>query len=226
MHHLIYIADPMCSWCYGFGPQLNALLDALPGAQLDIVTGGLRAYNTEVMDAAKKATILTHWKHVEQASGLPFSTAGIARPGFVYDTEPACRTVVAARILGDDLPARSILDVFHAIQHAFYAEGRDVTSLQVLAEVGAAALTDARDRAGLIEPPISTIDSTAFLDTLRAASTISETRQDFAQAQRWGIQGYPALVLEHDATLHLICSGYTKTAVLLERIAAIVQAAP
>lgn len=226
MHHLIYIADPMCSWCYGFGPQLNALLDALPAAQLDIVTGGLRAYNTEVMDETRKATILTHWKHVEQASGLPFSTAGIARPGFIYDTEPACRAVVAARILGEDLPSRSILDVFHAIQHAFYAEGRDVTSLQVLAEVGAAALTAACDPAGLIEPPIATLDSAVFLDTLRAASTISETRQDFAQAQRWGIQGYPALVLEHDATLHLICSGYTKTAVLLERIAAITRAAP
>ncbi|MEO8600474.1 MAG: DsbA family protein, partial [bacterium] len=146
MHHLIYIADPMCSWCYGFGPQLNALLDALPGAKLDIVTGGLRAYNTEVMDDAKKATILTHWKHVEQASGLPFSTVGIARPGFIYDTEPACRAVVTARILGDDLPSRSILDVFHAIQHAFYAEGRDVTSLQVLAEVGAAALAAAFGR--------------------------------------------------------------------------------
>jgi len=215
----------MCSWCYGFGPQLNALLDALPGAQLDIVTGGLRAYNAEAMDDAGKATILTHWKHVEQASGLPFSTAGIARPGFIYNTEPACRAVVAARILGDGLPSRSILDVFHAIQHAFYAEGRDVTRLQVLAEVGAAALADARGPAGPIQPPISIVDSAVFLDTLRAASTISETRQDFAQAQRWGIQGYPALVLEHDATLHLICSGYTKTAVLLERIEAITQTA-
>ena len=23
---LIYIADPMCSWCYGFGPELAKLL--------------------------------------------------------------------------------------------------------------------------------------------------------------------------------------------------------
>ncbi|TXD88125.1 DsbA family protein, partial [Ralstonia pseudosolanacearum] len=22
---LIYVADPMCSWCYGFGPQLADL---------------------------------------------------------------------------------------------------------------------------------------------------------------------------------------------------------
>ena len=136
MYHLIYIADPMCSWCYGFGPQLKALLDALPDVQLDIVVGGLRAYNTDVMDEAQKATILGHWKQVQAASGLPFSTSGMARPNFVYDTEPACRALVAARILSPDLPSRSMLDVFHAIQHAFYAQGRDVTDLQVLAEIG------------------------------------------------------------------------------------------
>lgn len=221
-HHLIYIADPMCSWCYGFGPQLDALLDALPGAQLDIVTGGLRAYHTEVLDEAKKTTILTHWKHVAKASGLPFSPAGMARPGFVYDTEPACRALVAARILGDDLPARAMLAVLHAIQHAFYAQGRDVTDLQVLADVGASALSAARAQA---VPPLPPIDSATFLETLRAASTLSETKQDFTQTQRWGIQGFPALVLERDGTLHLISSGYTKTPVLLERIEAIALAA-
>lgn len=23
---LVYVGDPMCSWCYGFGPRLDALL--------------------------------------------------------------------------------------------------------------------------------------------------------------------------------------------------------
>lgn len=214
MTHLIYVADPMCSWCYGFGPELNAVLDALPEARLDIVLGGLRAYNTEAMDEGKKATILTHWKHVEEASGLPFSGSVMARPGFVYDTEPACRAVVAARILGRDLPSRPALQVFHAIQRAFYAQGRDVTDLQVLAEVGAAALTAAG------QP----IDSAGFFDLLNADATIAATRQDFSQAQRWGIRGFPALLIEHDAGLHLICSGYTKAAVLMERIGAIGRA--
>ena len=213
MTHLIYVADPMCSWCYGFGPELNVVLDALPEARLDIVLGGLRAYNTEAMDEGKKATILMHWAHVEQASGLPFSRSGMARPGFVYDTEPACRAVVAARILGRDLPSRSTLEVFHAIQNAFYAQGRDVTDLQLLADIGAAALT------GAGQP----IDSAGFLDLLNADATIAQTRQDFSQVQRWGIQGFPALLIEHDAGLQLICSGYTKAAVLMERIGAITQ---
>ena len=219
MTQLIYIADPMCSWCYGFGPELNALLDVLPDVRLDIVLGGLRAGNTEVLDAARKATILTHWKHVEQASGLPFARSGMERPGFIYDTEPACRAVVAARLLGKDLdlPWWTTLDVFHAIQHAFYAEGRDVTDLQVLAQIGATALTDA---CGLAGQPI---DGASFLGRLSADSTIAQTRRDFSQVQSWGIQGFPALLIEHHAALHLISSGYAKTAVLLERVGVITQ---
>src|SRR5438034_10575944 len=98
MPTLIYIADPMCSWCYGFGPELSALLNGLPEMELDIVVGGLRAHNTSVMDENLKATLLTHWRHVEEASGLPFSNEALAHEGFVYNTEPACRAVVAARL--------------------------------------------------------------------------------------------------------------------------------
>ena len=32
---LIYFADPMCSWCYGFAPEMAEVLEAqgrLPGA--------------------------------------------------------------------------------------------------------------------------------------------------------------------------------------------------
>jgi putative protein-disulfide isomerase len=37
MTQLIYVADPMCSWCYGFGPELQALLELMPEANLDII---------------------------------------------------------------------------------------------------------------------------------------------------------------------------------------------
>ena len=42
--HLLYFADPMCSWCYGFAPVIHTLsehfTDRLP---LRLVMGGLRA---------------------------------------------------------------------------------------------------------------------------------------------------------------------------------------
>ena len=212
MTHLIYIADPMCSWCYGFGPELQGLLNTLPDARLDIVLGGLRAFNTEVMDVEKRNMILGHWKHVEEASGLPFTRNGMAQPGFIYDTEPACRAVVAARTLADDLPSSAILDVFHAIQHAFYAEGKDVTDLHLLAEIAVAALNKTTGA--------DSFDLESFYETLTAPMTMTEARQDFAQTQRWGINGFPALLVEHENSLHMIANGYTKTANLIAALKA------
>lgn len=206
MPKIIYIADPMCSWCYGFGPELSGLLAALPGIPLEIVVGGLRAYNTQQMDEKLKTTLLSHWRHVEEASGLPFSDAGISRAGFIYDTEPACRAVVTARLLAPELLAP--LNTFHAIQRAFYAEGVDVTQGAVLADIASTALT----KQGFA------IDASAFHAAWSDDATIAATRQDFNRTQRWGISGFPTVLIEQEKELALVVSGYAKTAVLLERV--------
>jgi putative protein-disulfide isomerase len=208
MAKLVYIADPMCSWCYGFGPELAGLLKAMPGLELEIIVGGLRAYNTQEMDDRLKATLLSHWRHVEQASGLPFSDAAISRPGFVYDTEPACRAVVTARLLAPALSPAAMLATFHAIQHAFYAEGVDMTQGEALAEITSAALT----RLG------SPIDAESFHAKWVEESTVAATRDDFIRTQRWGISGFPTVLAEHQTQLGLVISGYAKTATLLDRI--------
>lgn len=47
MAGLICCADPMCSWCYGFGPELSALCARLPAVPIRIAVGGLRTYDTQ-----------------------------------------------------------------------------------------------------------------------------------------------------------------------------------
>ena len=73
--HLLYIADPLCSWCYGFGPELGRLLARKPGIRLDLVMGGLRAGNREPASATFKAMIHEHWTHVAQARSSPAAPA-------------------------------------------------------------------------------------------------------------------------------------------------------
>ena len=203
MTQLIYVADPMCSWCYGFGPELSRLLSELGDAELGLVMGGLRSGTTEPMDAQRKATLHEHWQQVHEASGLPFSDAAMADPGFVYDTEPACRAVVAVREL---LPARS-LDYFHAVQEAFYADAKDVTRSDVLADI---AETMAIPRA-------------EFIATFESALTREATQQDFLITQRWGVSGFPTLIMEHRERLHALTVGYTKTDDLSARMRSIIE---
>jgi putative protein-disulfide isomerase len=209
MAKLIYIADPMCSWCYGFGPELKTLLNGLQDVAVDIVLGGLRPYATEPLDAAKKAEIVSHWEKVAEASGLPFVDTALNNEGFIYNTEPACRAVVSARLLAP----HAALDVFHAIQHGFYAEGLDTTQADVLARLSVAAL----NKHGV------DIDEATFLQTWSAVDTISATHADFLQTQRWGVNGFPTLVLEHAGELHLASSGFTRTEQLVEQLQALVD---
>ncbi len=207
---LVYVGDPMCSWCYGFGKELSAVLaTAQPELALEIVVGGLRPGGTEVLDAAGKQFRLTHWARVEAASGLPFNRdALMARQGFVYDTEPICRAVVAARLL---VPEAPLLEVFRALQHAFYVDGLDTTDPQTLARVAAQALT----RAG---HPAS---EETVLQQYQSVATIAATRADFRKTRALGINSFPALLMEVDGEHHSVVPGYASAADILGQISAL-----
>jgi putative protein-disulfide isomerase len=212
MTTLIYIADPMCSWCYGFGPELSALMQGLPELPVEVVVGGLRPYNMQSMDEALKTTLLSHWHKVAEKTGLPFMDDALTRAGFVYDTEPACRAVVAAR----KLAPTAALAVFQAIQHAFYAAGLDVTRSEVLSEIGATTLT----KLGF------PTDAATFEATLTSEDTIRATHDDFTLTQKWGVTGFPTLVLERDGRLDLVTSGYVEMPLLVEQMQAIIDKQP
>ncbi len=194
--HLIFVGDPMCSWCYGFGKELSSVLDSDTNLSLEIVVGGLRAGGTEVLDVAGKQFRLSHWARVEAASGVPFNREALmAREGFVYDTEPICRAVVTARRMA---PNVRLLDVFRALQRAFYVDGVDTTDSVSLARVTADALTAAGHPT----------DADVVLKQFNDESTIAEARDDFRKARSWGINSFPALLAEVDGRLHIVTPGF------------------
>ena len=173
--HLVYFADPMCSWCWGFSPVIEAIVQGF-GERLPIrlVLGGLRPGTTEPMDREAMAETLGHWRHVHEASGQPFDWNFFEREGFVYDTEPASRAVVLMRRRG---PAEALAGL-RRLQRAFYAEGRDITDLDELAALAAGLGFDAR----------------AFRAGLDEVTLIHETRADFALAAQSGVRGFPTLI--------------------------------
>jgi len=197
----------MCSWCYGFGVPLGQLLARFPEVPVQLVLGGLRAYNTQVMDAALKDKLRQAWAEVGRRSGQPFSQALFEREDFIYDTEPACRAVVTVRRHAPALALR----MYHAIQQAFYAQGRDVTKAAVLAEIWDELRGRTQEAWGHID----------FLRDVESEAMRQQTRDDFSQAQRWGIRGFPALLAVRDGQAQLLASGYTGADVLIERLAAL-----
>lgn len=188
--HLVYFADPMCSWCWGFAPTVAALT-AHFGERLPIalIMGGLRAGNRKPMTDKDKGYIREHWEHVHKASGQPFDFTFFDRDGFVYDTEPACRAVVAMRRLDPD----HMLDYFAALQRAFYADGRDVTRADTLADIAGE----------------TGVDRQAFVQALASPEARNETARDFLTTQELGVRGFPTLLAGDLASGYaLVTSGY------------------
>ncbi len=172
---LVYVTDPMCSWCWGFAPVLDQLTQsAFGGLPVSILLGGLRPGTTHAQTAGEKASQQQHWRNVQRASAQPFDFSFFDRPAFVYDTEPAARAVIVARRQGNDR-AHQLLT---AIQQAFYRDNQDVTDEDQLVELAVAC----------------GFETVPFAAELRAKAAHAETQEDFALVRRLGIAGFPTLL--------------------------------
>jgi putative protein-disulfide isomerase len=189
--HFIYFADPMCSWCYGFAPVMRQLRQRYGDvAYVRPVMGGLRPGTTEPMPETARRGLVHHWEQIGAMTGQPFDGALADREGFVYDTDPAARAVVLARRTSMDAG----LDYLEAVHRAFYAEGRDVTQTETLADIAAE----------------QGFDRAAFLSALADEGLKQETWRDYAISQRAGATGFPTLIVgpNADGTYALVTRGY------------------
>lgn len=188
---IICVVDPMCSWCWGFSPAIDAMAEAYAGkAELSFVAGGLRPLTTEPMSDDMKADIRGHWEHVSEASGQPFDFQFFDRDGFVYDTEPPCRALVTVRELQPD----AVRPFLAAAHRAFYAEGRDVTETGVLTGIAVDA----------------GVDGDAFAETFPSREMIYRTGADFQRSAAMGVRGFPTVVLRAGETLSVLVAGFTR----------------
>ena len=195
---LIYVGDPMCSWCWGFAPEIKTLADDLP---VEIVVGGLRpGPSAQELDDRMADFLGSHWVEIAERTGQPFDTDFLdRRDGWIYDTEPAA--VAVALLRESDEP--STLEYFTEIQHAFYAEGRDITDFDVLADIA--------------EP--HGIDTNRFRTDLDTPEAKKRAWADFSRARNWGINGFPALIAEMDNDrLALLARGWTPADQIQTRI--------
>ena len=187
---LIYVGDPMCSWCWGIAPELEALVESHPELPLRIVVGGLRpGPNAQTVGPELAGYLAHHWEEVERRSGQPFDQALLDDHGWLYDTEHACRAVVVMR----ELAPHETFRFFQRLQQAFYAEGKAVWDPEIYGE-----LIEGFD-----------VDSETFLTAFGSQDAIKATWQDFSLARSWGINGFPTIVLRQGSTGQIIARGYT-----------------
>jgi len=203
---LWYIADPMCSWCWGFAPIIEAIRQRYAERlTITIILGGLRPGTKHSIANQQRDEILGHWHNVQRMTGQPFLFEGAMPEGFVYDTEPACRGVVTVSTLALSLT----FPFFSAIQQAFYTQQIDVTQPDNLMQI--AANLD--------------IDAEQFLHVFSSEAIKQKTLENFGKAKQWGITGFPSLVLQNNESYQLLSSGYCPAETLYPQIDKLIESA-
>lgn len=185
---VIYIGDPMCSWCWGMAPVVEHIANRTD-VDLRVVIGGLRpGPAAQPLDADLRGFLAHHWEKVAEATGQPFSPAALERKNWTYDTEMPARAVVLMR----QLRPQHELTLFTRIQRAFYADGVDVTE-----PASYPALLDGLD-----------VDAGEFMRRLVSEEARAQAWSDFAEAREFGVTGFPTMLLHIDGNLQVLSRGY------------------
>ncbi|CAI8853724.1 DsbA family protein [Pseudomonas sp. IT-P4] len=185
---LHYIYDPLCGWCYGAKPLVQAAQAVLPV----IAHGGgmMTGANRQKVSPQLRNYVMPHDRRIAEYSGQPFGEAyfeGLLRDhSAVFDSAPPIAAVLAA----EQMTGRG-LELLGNLQSAHYVEGRRIADESVLFELAQGM--------GL--------DREAFEKAFRSADTEGHIRNSRALLAKVGGQGFPTLALEHDDQFTLIDIG-------------------
>ena len=185
---LHYIYDPLCGWCYGAKPLVQAAQAVLP--VLAHGGGMMTGANRQKVSPQLRNYVMPHDRRIAEYSGQPFGEAyfeGLLRDHTaVFDSAPPIAAVLAA----EQMAGRG-LELLGRLQSAHYVEGRRIADESVLFELAHGMGLDPQD----------------FERTFRMVDTESHIRDSRALLAKVGGQGFPTLVLERNEQFTLIDIG-------------------
>jgi len=204
---IIYLFDPLCGWCYGFGPHMNEFAQHHPQFKYTVLSGGM-VTGERVGPLAQIAPYIREGvKRVEELSGVKFGEAFLADlngAGKTHmDSTPPSKAFV---ILKESLPEKAV-ELAHAVQAAFYRDGLDFND--------AASYATVCDSFG--------IDFQAFTQKFNSMEYQLATKDEFNEAARYGVSGYPTVVARFGTQYFMLGHGFTKATQLSQTLLSIVQ---
>ena len=174
---LVYVHDPMCSWCWGFRPAYDALMADLPDEfNVMRIVGGLAPDSVVPMPEQMQQSLQQTWRTIQDhIPGTEFNFDFWTKCQPRRSTYPACRAVIAARHQGEEWDPI----MTRGIQEAYYLHARNPSDNETLVEI-----------AGEVGMAPLKFESDLVSDTTQQAL---QTEIDFAR--QMGIQGFPSLAL-------------------------------
>ncbi|MEH8251054.1 DsbA family protein [Aeromonas sp. 82P] len=184
---LHYVYDPLCGWCYGAAPLLQAAA-TIAGLKIELHAGGLwMGSRRQPMGEALRDYVRPHDQRIEALTGQHFGERYfnelLLREGCLLDSELPIRAVLAVTALGGDG-----LVMLHRIQQSHYRDGIWIGEPAFLATLAA-------------EQGIS---AEAFQQAYLQAPLLQHLADSQGWMKRLGGQGYPTLGIERGGKLERI----------------------
>ncbi len=197
---LYYFHDPMCSWCWAFAPVWQEVRESLANdIELKYVLGGLAPDSDQPMSDEMQHKLQQTWRRIEET--VPGTTFNF---NFWEDcqprrsTYPACRAVLAAKILENDKEQAMI----SAIQHAYYLQAKNPSDVEVLAEC-------AQDIG---------LEKESFTKQLQSKQVDLQLADNIASYRKHSSAGFPSLVLKTETAHHPIRIDYNDASIILSQL--------
>lgn len=182
---LHYIYDPLCGWCYGAKPLVQAAQQVLP--VIAHAGGMMSGANRQRVSPQLRDYVMPHDRRIAEYTGQPFGEAyfeGLLRDhSAVFDSTPPIAAVMAA----EAIDGRG-LQMLGRLQTAHYVEGRRIADESILFELA----SDLGYAENTFAAAFKSVDTTAH---------VKSSRRLLAQL---GGQGFPTLALEQDGQFSLI----------------------
>lgn len=206
---LIYGFDPLCGWCFAFGPTYRAVRAAHPDLPVQMRYGGLVLGERVGPIAGHRDYLLRGLEQVRLTAGVAAGAAfleGLLADGtYVSDSEPPCRAIYAMERLAPE----SAADFAAALPDIHYIDGRPLDDLATLAGLA--------ERHGA--------DPAAFAALWGSAEARTGVQAAFAAARAFGIRSYPTLLYRRGPQLQLVAQGFAPPGAAVARVAALREGA-
>ncbi|WP_285164553.1 DsbA family protein [Shewanella goraebulensis] len=175
---LIYVYDPMCSWCWGYRPTWLALQQQLtaqlPELIIEYRLGGLAPDSDVAMPKEMQQFLSQTWHKIASQLGTEFNYDFWQDCQPRRSTYPACRACLIAREYG--LEQAMIL----AIQQAYYLQAKNPS-----------------DNDTLINAAVSIgIEQAAFTERLLSEEVNLDLISELEAVHQLPVRGFPSLVLK------------------------------
>lgn len=199
---IIYVFDPMCGWCFGFGKVMEEFeakhKDSL---DFDIISGGMVVGEREGPVGDFADYILGAYKRVEELSGATFGKPYLDQLKTKTLWSSSVQPSIALETFKTFEPEQAV-EFAYSIQKAYFADGKDLREESVYKD--------------LIKP--YSINENDFITRLNSEEMKKAANDGFQTSANWGVTGFPAVIMVHNNKYYAVARGYTDIETLTKNV--------